>query len=161
MLLSPGGCLELVDVDPDPAGFAALLDAAGEHDVTPRATWEARGGSVLTIWTALSAPRSRRNELAQRVVDELLPVLPGGARDRIREALAAAPLAGPALLTGYSPGTPWSPGATVDIPAVALEQVRAICDGRGVRRKAAAAAEAPTVLLSCVTPDTKDLAATA
>jgi hypothetical protein len=145
------GALELIDVHGH-QGIADAVEAVGPSDVTARATWHVKGGDVLTVWAARSAPRSRRNDLALRVVDELLPRLDAPI-DRVWERLHDDPPAGPVVVTGYRPRTPDGPGTTVPVPDTALERIRSIADGRKARREAAAA-NAPTVVLPAVTPPT-------
>jgi hypothetical protein len=133
--ITPDGALELVDVYPDPSDIARQVDGVGPSDVTARATWPVHG-DVLTVWTAKSAPRSHANDLARRVVGELLPRLPGPI-DRVWERVQDDPIAGPALVTGYRPRTEEAPGATVALSAGAVDRIRAVADGRKAHRQAA------------------------
>jgi hypothetical protein len=103
LLITPGGALEVVAVAPDPAGVAAVVGGRGPADVTARATWPVRGGDVVTVWTARSAPRGAVNELAGRVVDDLMPRLPGPV-DRVWERVHDHPSRGPRSSPGTGPG---------------------------------------------------------
>jgi hypothetical protein len=150
------GALEVVYIRSH-SDLAAAVEAVGPCDVTARATWPAKGGGVLTVWAARSAPRSRRNDLALRVVDELLPRLDGPI-DRVWERIHDDPPAGPVLVTGYLPRSGTEPGVTASVPDVALERIRCIADGRKARREAAAACQAPTVALPTVGAPTTRLA---
>lgn len=147
-LLTPDGVLQLVDVVPHPDAIAKVVDAAGP--VTARATWVAKGGDVLTVWTA-ATPAPEPNDLALRVVDELLlPMAHPQARDRIREAVTDDPIAGAALVTGYRPRRGKHEGATVGLSELAVEMIRATADGRRARRELAGANETPTEKLPVV-----------
>lgn len=141
--LITGGALHLLDATPTRDAIAALVDAVGPMDADPRHTWICRDGTVLTVWAAHSAPQSRRNDLAARVVDELVPPLAPGVRDRIRESLAATPLAGPCLITGYRPADDTGPGQLVSLPDAAVDRIRSAADGRRARREAAELDTAP------------------
>lgn len=141
--LITGGALHLLDTAPTRDAIAALVDAVGPMDADPRHTWICRDGTVLTVWAAHSAPQSHRNDLAARVVDELVPPLAPGVRDRIRESLAATPLAGPCLITGYRPADDTGPGQLVSLPDAAVDRVRSAADGRRARREAAELDTAP------------------
>jgi hypothetical protein len=149
LLITPGGALEVVAVAPDPAGVAAVVGGRGPADVTARATWPVRGGDVVTVWTARSAPRGAVNELAGRVVDDLMPRLPGPV-DRVWERVHDHPIAGPALLTGYRPGEGGQVGVMVDLSDVAVDLARASADGRRKRRTLAARAQARTQVIALV-----------
>jgi hypothetical protein len=143
------GILEVVHVRGTRDAIAAAVDGVGPSDVAAKATWRARGGSILTAWQAASAPRSRQNELAERIVDELLPRLPEGVPDRLRTRLLDEPLAGPVLILGYRPAGedgPW--GENVSLSDLDIDRIRSLVDGRRARREAAtlavAASEAST-----------------
>lgn len=141
--LITGGALHLLDATPTRDAIAALVDAVGPMDADPRHTWICRDGTVLTVWAAHSAPQSHRNDLAARVVDELVPPLAPGVRDRIRESLTATPLAGPVLITGYRPADDTGPGQLVSLPDAAVDRIRSAADGRRARREAAELDTAP------------------
>jgi hypothetical protein len=134
VLIRPDGALEVVDVHPDPAAIADIVEAAAKDAVTPRATWQVKGGDVVTIWQR-TEPEASANELAIRVVDELLPPTSPGVPDRIRDAMTIVPISGKALITGYRPRRGTHPGATVPVTDLTLDLIRAALDGRKARRE--------------------------
>lgn len=157
--ISLDGILEVVDL-PDADAIADAVDGRNVHDRTARATWPLKGGDVVTVWTAASAPAHHPNTLAMLVVDALLPRLPGYV-DRVWEALHDAPPAGPVLLTGYRPRTETTAGATVGVSDLAVDLVRSAVDGRRARAARTAAQDAPTAPIAAQTPPTATVPAPA
>lgn len=143
VLITPAGSLEVAWIQ------ARETPAVG---VVPRATWIVKGGDALTLWIR-TRPDAPQNDLAAKVVDDMLPEPPPGAPDRIRDSLTTDPVRGDALLTGYQPRRGDQPGRTVDVPDLTLTLIRASADGGRDRRAAAVFATARTVVLPEV-PDT-------
>jgi hypothetical protein len=133
ILIGPDGTLEVVHVYPDPAWISDLVEAGRWDAVIPRATWPVKG-DVITLWSRTDYDEHAANELAGRVLDELLPPTPPGVEDRVRDVLELAPICGKAVITGYRPRTEEAPGATVAVSDVTLELIRSALDGRKARR---------------------------